>query len=227
MALFFTLHCRVTRPEGMTNQQPTVFVVDDNEAVREAVALSLETTGLAVESFDSAEAFLESYRPNHPGCLVLDVRMPGLNGLELQEILAAKQLQIPIIFISGHGDIPMSVRAVKAGAVDFLEKPFSGQALLDRIREALALDAEIRERESERTAIMDRLSRLTSREREVMTQLVAGPADRSSKQIAKQLGISHRTVDKYRSRIMEKMETRSLPELVAMADACGVRRSQQ
>lgn len=205
--------------------QATVFVVDDDHAVRKAVTLSLKKRGWSVESFESAEAFLSAYDVDRPGCLVLDVQMPGMSGLELQEALATKDCRIPIIFVTGHGDIPMSVRAIRGGAIEFLEKPYRPEVLLGRIEEALAQDARNREKDAECNAIKARFERLTEREKEVMELLVAGAANASNKQIARQLDISYRTVDNHRARVMEKMAARSVPELVEMAKLCGVHKS--
>ncbi len=203
----------------MTVPQPTVFLVDDDPAIRGSLTLSLATAGLTVESYASAQDFLAAYTPERPGCLVLDVRMPEITGLELQALLTARGIRIPIIFISAHGDIPMSVKAIKAGALDFLEKPFRRAALLERIQEALAQDAAAREEKAKRAAVTARAARLTAREQEVLAQVVAG---RSNKEIARQLNVSHRTVETYRMRIMEKLDADSLPDLVAKAVAYGL-----
>lgn len=203
----------------MTVPPPTVFLVDDDPAIRGSLTLSLATAGLTVESYASAQDFLAAYTPARPGCLVLDVRMPEITGLELQALLTARGIRIPIIFISAHGDIPMSVKAIKAGAVDFLEKPFRRAALLERIQEALAQDAAARREEAKRTAVTARAARLTAREQEVLALVVAG---RSSKEIARQLDVSHRTVETYRVRIMEKLDADSLSDLVAKAVAYGL-----
>ncbi|MCP5418983.1 MAG: response regulator transcription factor [Gammaproteobacteria bacterium] len=201
------------------NPQPSVFLVDDDEAVRDSLSLSLEMDGLKVECFASARDFLESYDASRPGCLVLDVRMPDMSGLELQEVLATRRITIPIIFITGHGDVPMSVKAVKAGAVDFLEKPFKKEVLQERIQEALAQDAQMRKEWAERQQLRRRLEHLTPREQEVMALVVGG---HSNKDIARRLDISPRTVETHRARIMEKMGATSLPDLVTLAAACGM-----
>ena len=200
--------------------QPTVFLIDDDPAIRDLLTLFLVRAGLTVESYASARLFLEAYNPDQPGCLVLDVSMPDMSGLELQEALSAKQIHIPIIFITGHGDIPMSVRAIKAGAVDFLEKPFKKEILLARVREALIEDAKTRQGDAEKATIRTRFARLTPREQEVMALVITG---KSNKEIAKQLAISHRTVETHRARIMEKMATKSLPELITLASALKLR----
>lgn len=198
---------------------PRVFVVDDDKSVRDSLVLLLESADLAVEPYPSAQAFLEAYAPDRRGCLLLDVRMSGMNGLELQGILSRRGLDIPIIFMSAHGDVPMSARAFKAGAVDFLEKPLNEEALLRRVREALERDAQKRQRRTEELAARMRLQRLTPREREVMVLVVQGC---SNKDIAKRLRVSHRTVETHRARVMAKMEARSLPALIRMAMACGL-----
>lgn len=200
----------------------TIFVVDDDDAVRKGLSLTLAERGYPVASFDSAERFLEALDTDRPGCLLLDIRMPDVSGLELQDILRSKGIKIPIIFITGHGDIPMTVRAMRHGAIDFLEKPYKLDVLLHRIEEALAEDRKNREQEFERQAITERHARLTGREREVMALVVAGAANTPNRVIADRLGISPRTVDTYRARLMEKMRARSLPDLVEMAKICGV-----
>ena len=193
---------------------PTVFVVDDDPAFCQSLRMLLHSAGLRVEDYPSVESFLEAGCVGRPGCLVLDVRMPGWSGLELQAYLSAQRIRMPIIFITGHGDIPMAVRAVKAGAVDFLEKPLNDEVLLERIQQALECDAERHQRELSRAQFDVRLARLTPREKEVM-QLVA--AGRSNKQIAAELRISHRTVEIYRARVMEKLGVKSLGELLRVA----------
>lgn len=202
----------------MTDKQNCVVLIDDDSAVREALTLTLQFAGLAVEGYASADDYLEHCDPERHGCLVLDLQMPGMSGLQLQQILAERDIHIPIIFLSAHGDIPTTVKAVKAGAVDFLPKPFRGQELLERVREALALRTELRREDRERTRIRELFARLTPREQEVMAAVVTG---RSSKEIARDLDLSHRTVEIHRARVMEKMEAGSLPELVALALVCG------
>ena len=208
----------------MASRRPIVFIVDDDQAVSDSLRLLLQKSRYPVESFASAEAFLDGYDPAQPGCLVTDLRMPGMSGLELQQALFARGVTLPVIFITGHGDIPASVQAIKAGAVDFLEKPFQKGALLARIDEALALDAAARAQAAELDELRARFGRLTSREREVMLLVVAGSSTTSNRQIAARLGISRRTVDNYRAWLMEKMQARSLPELVEMAKRLGVYR---
>ncbi len=199
--------------------QPTVFLVDDDEAVRDALGGLIEAAGLVVEAYASADAFLDAYRPERPGCLLLDVRMPDMSGLELQEHLAAREVRIPIIFLTGHGDIPMSVRALKAGAEDFLEKPVDDNLLLERVNAAIAMDADARRKMVERLVVVNRYYRLTAREREVMALVVKG---NSNKEIARNLNISHRTVDIHRARVMKKMDAVSLPALVTLAKDIGL-----
>ena len=202
--------------------EKAVYIVDDDEAVRRALTRSLEQRGFTVSSYASAEAFLASYEHESPGCLVLDVRMPGINGLELQEILAEKQIPLPIIFITGHGDIPMSVRAMKGGATDFLEKPYPVEMLVERLDCALEAGVKLHEGALHASEIKGCYEQLTPREKDVMIRLVAGAADTSNKVIARELDISHRTVDDHRARVMAKMQARSLAELVDMAKICGV-----
>jgi len=192
---------------------PIVFVVDDDPSIRSSLKFLIGTVGLHVETFDSAETALQRLSPDTPSCLVLDVRLRGLSGLDLQHELAARNCQVPIVFITGHGDIPMSVRAMKAGAIEFLTKPFRDQDLLDAIRIALEQDRRRREREKEITGLQQRFDSLTAREREVVSMVVAG---KLNKQIADQLGTAENTVKVQRSRAMEKMHAQSLPELVVM-----------
>ncbi len=203
----------------MSHLPPTVFLVDDDASVRDSLGLTLKMAGLRVEAFASAEAFLDAYDANRPGCLVLDVHMPGMNGIELQQELNRRELPVFIIFLTNYGDIPMSVKAVKAGAVDFLPKPFRGKDLLERVNEAITLDAAARRERNQMTAVVARFENLTPREREVMAAMVTG---QSSKEIARQLGCSYRTVEIHRTRIMRKMNAQSLPDLVTQAIACGL-----
>ena len=191
--------------------KPTVFVVDDEEAVRDSLQWLLESKGLKVALFDSAEAFLAAYSPSLPGCLVVDVRMPGMSGLELQEKLAELHYAIPVIFITGHGDVPMAVSALKKGAVDFIEKPFGDKDMLRLVEQCLALDRETREKNRAQAAAARRLAGLTEREIEVMDLIIAG---KLNKQIADVLNISIKTVEVHRARIMDKMAVRTVAELV-------------
>ena len=192
---------------------PEVFVVDDDPSVRSSLKFLISTVGLHVETFDSAEAALQKLTPDAPGCLVLDVRLRGLSGLDLQSELAARNCQVPIVFITGHGDIPMSVRAMKAGAVEFLTKPFRDQDLLDAVRVALERDRTRREQEKEKIELQQRFDSLTSREREVISMVVAG---KLNKQIADQLGTAENTIKVHRSRAMDKMHAQSVADLVRM-----------
>jgi len=212
--------------ETQVVDEPLVYIVDDELPLRSALARSLGKRGYAVETFESAEEFLTKYRAGLIACLVLDIRMDGMSGTELQEHLMAKNVILPIIFVTGHGDIAMSVRAMKSGAVDFLEKPYPIEALIERIEEALKKCKSQREDADYRQQLAMRYESLTPRETDVMTLLVAGAANASNKTIAKDLDISHRTVDDHRARIMSKMKARSLPELVEMSKICGVHQSE-
>jgi two-component system, LuxR family, response regulator FixJ len=196
---------------------PLVYLVDDEFAVRDSLTLLLESMEQSVKSFESAEDFLNSYDSSRPGCLLLDVRMPNMSGLELQEELLKRNITIPIIFISGHADIPDSAKAFRAGAVDFLEKPFNNETLLRRIEEAINKDLIAREELYEKQEILDRFSHLTAREKEVLTLIITS---HSNKEAAKILAISNRTIDVHRAHIMEKMQAESLAELMVMAIQC-------
>jgi RNA polymerase sigma factor (sigma-70 family) len=192
-----------------------VFVVDDDPSVRSSLKFLLSTVGLQVESFDSADAFLRKNPPDAPSCLVLDVRLPGLSGLDFQRELATRGIRIPIIFLTGHGDIPMSVRAMKAGAIEFLTKPFRDQDLLDAVRVALERDRARREQDKDVQVLQRRFGSLTSREQEVISMVVSGMLN---KQIADQLGTAESTVKVQRSRAMEKMRAESLVDLIRMIE---------
>lgn len=195
----------------MGQDDPTVFIVDDDPGVGDAIRLLLRSVGLKARTFLSASEFLEAVDPGQAGCLVLDVRMPGLSGLDLQGRLNEMGSTLPIIFITAHGDVPMAVSAVKAGAEDFIQKPFRDQELLDKINEALEANAQLRAQAAEAKEIRKRLDSLTPREAEVMELVVAGKAN---KNIARALGISQRTVEIHRARVMEKMGVRSVSLLV-------------
>jgi RNA polymerase sigma factor (sigma-70 family) len=196
----------------MTND-PTVFIVDDDEGVRSALALLMESIGMPVETFESAQTFLDQFDPLRSGCLILDVRMKGMSGLDLQERLTNEAIYPPVIIITGHGDVPMAVRAVKVGAVDFIEKPFNDQVLLDSIHRAIEQDAQRRGKAMQRAEIEGRLERLTPREQEILNLVVSG---KRNKTIAFELDISQSTVEAHRSKVMEKMQARSLSDLMRM-----------
>jgi FixJ family two-component response regulator len=195
--------------------QPVVFIIDDDPSVREALEDLLRSVGLGVESFASTQEFLQSKRPDAPGCIVLDVRLPGPSGLEFQRTLMKSKLGLPVIFISGHGDISMSVQAIKAGAIDFLTKPLHEQKLLDAIQTAIERDRARRVGEKDIAQLQERFETLTPREQEVMMIVVTG---RPNKQIAADLKLSEMTVKIHRSQMMRKMKARSLVDLVRMAD---------
>lgn len=194
--------------------EPKVFVVDDDQAVRDSLGLLLRSMGQKARLFDSAQAFLNDYDPNMAGCIVLDIRMPGMSGMELQQKLKTMHCTVPIIFVTGHGDVPMAVEAMHHGAFDFIQKPFRDQELLDRINQALTWDQEHRSDEDYRRGVIERFQSLTPREREVMDCVVRGLAN---KVIAMDLSLSQRTVEIHRARVMEKMNARSLADLVRMS----------
>jgi FixJ family two-component response regulator len=202
-----------------TEEQPVVFVIDDDQLVRDAVHDLFRSIGLRVESFGSAQDFLQSKRPDAPGCIVLDVRLPGASGLEFQRTLAESSIQFPVIFISGHGDIPMSVRAMKSGAIEFLTKPLREQELLDAVQAGIERDRARRRQVKLVGELQERFNSLTSREREVFALVVTG---RPNKQIAHQLELSEMTVKVHRSQALRKMRAKSLVDLVRMADKLGV-----
>jgi len=197
----------------MKELSQTVFVVDDDDAVRNSLRLLLKSAGLSTEIAASAQEFLSNYDTAHPGCLVLDVRMPGMSGLEMQHELNVRGATIPVIFITGHGDIPMAVEAMQHGAFDFLQKPFRDQELLDRVQRALTRDTEYRARLRQTDRIRERLASLSPREREVLDLVTQGKAN---KIVAGDLGVSQRTVEIHRAHVMQKMEAGSLAELVRM-----------
>ena len=197
----------------MKELTPTVFVVDDDEAVRSSLRLLLKSVGLAAVALPTAQEFLSKYDPQQPGCLILDVRMPGMSGLELQEQLNVRGAMIPVIFITGHGDVPMAVEAMQQGAFDFLQKPFRDQDLIDRIQRALSKDQANRAELREKSRVRERLQTLTPREREVLDLVTSG---KPNKIMAADLGVSQRTVEIHRARVMEKMNASSLAQLVRM-----------
>jgi len=201
----------------MTEQTAKVFIVDDDEDIRTSLTRALSKRGFEVRTFASAPAFLESYDTQEAGCLILDHGMPGMTGLELQDYLNKNEVLIPIIFITGHGGVPESVRAIKAGAIDFLEKPFRQDLLIERIQVALEADEKRREEAVVSAMVRTRFENLTDREREIAIWMVENPSNASSKEVARNLDISPRTVDHHRARILEKMQVRSIAELVDSA----------
>lgn len=212
----------------MSSANPTVFVVDDDEAIRQSLCLLIEDIGLNVKTFGGAREFLAHYDPSQPGCLVLDVRMSGMSGLELQARLRELNTEIPTVIITGHGDVPMAVEAMKAGAMDFIEKPFRDQVLLDSIQRAVELDRRIRAARQQSESFQLRVEDLTRRERQVMDLLVLG---KSNKTIAYELGISQKTVDFHRTNVLSKTGVASVVELVrwvheASATAIETRRAR-
>jgi FixJ family two-component response regulator len=203
----------------MSSEQPVVFIVDDDASVRKGLTNLMRSVGLKVEAFGTAQEFLAANRPDAPGCLVLDVRLPGLSGLDLQRQLLEADIQMPIIFITGHGDIQMSVEAMKAGAVEFLTKPFREQALLDAVQQAIERDREGHAQRAALAELRGRYQTLTSREQEIMTFVVRGLLN---KQIAGELGSTEATVKVHRAKLMHKMKADSLADLIRMAEKLGV-----
>ncbi len=193
--------------------EPTVFVVDDDDAVRRAMCMLFRSDGLRTADFAMPDDFLAAVRPAMTGCIVLDIRMPGMDGLDLQQRLQERDITMPVIFLTGHADVPKAVRAMKQGAVDFIEKPFDDEHLLNRVQYALAKGALQKHRKAERDKVAGRLDQLTPREREALNLIVAG---RTNKEIAEQLHISPRTVEVHRARLMKKLEAESLSDLVRM-----------
>ena len=199
----------------MSEPKPTVFIVDDDEVVRDTIAQLAEAVDLKAKTYSAAREFLDSYVPEEPGCVILDVRMPGMSGIKLQAKLRDQNIHIPIIFITGHGDVPMAAQAFKNGAVDFIEKPFRNQDLLDQIQEALTRDTRFRQKQAVQKTVQDKLVLLTQREREVLNLVMEGKAN---KVIACELGLSQRTVEVHRAGIMEKLQVDSLAELITFAN---------
>jgi FixJ family two-component response regulator len=202
----------------MIEADAIVFVVDDDSSVRRSTERLLRTAGLKVQTYSSAREFLDAHRPEGPACLVLDVRMPGLSGMDLQSELSQLRIHIPIIFITAHGDIPMSVRAMKAGAVEFLTKPFRGRSLVDAVHAAIERDRSAHKERSETQELRERYEQLTPREREVMPLIASGMLN---KQVAGELATTERTIKFHRAHIMQKMKAQSLPELVRMVEKLG------
>jgi FixJ family two-component response regulator len=200
--------------------QQTVFVVDDEPAIRRSLSLLIELQGIPVETFPSAASFLDAYKPGDSGCLILDLRMSEMGGLDLQQELIRRGFDLPIIVLTGYGDIPSAIRALKSGAVEFLEKPVDDDVLLDHVRRALTLDAQQRRERSVHSLVRERMERLTPREREVLGHVIHGLA---SKEIAQRLQVSCKTVEMHRARIMKKMETESVADLVRIVVSAETR----
>ena len=197
----------------MSTSEPTVFIVDDDDAVRRFLCGLIASVDVPVEAFVSAQEFLDSFELGRAGCLLLDIRMPGMSGLELQQELERRTIDLPVIVLTGHGNVQVAVTAMKAGAVDFIEKPFNNELLLDKVQRALSDSVRAREARLGQEAIKDRLARLTLRERQVLERVIVGD---TNKGVARRLGISEKTVELHRSRVMEKMQARSLAALVKM-----------
>jgi FixJ family two-component response regulator len=204
----------LTSPIPFEPLDPTVFVVDDDPAMRASLSWLLESVGLSVVTCSTARSFLDTYKPEQPGCLLLDVRMPDMGGLDLQAELSSRNISLPIVIITGYAEVPMAVRAMKGGAFDFIEKPFSDETLLQRIRSAIALDAETRQIDFQRSSIETRIGHLTPRERDVLERVIVG---KSNKMIASELQLSTKTVEAHRAHVMEKMQAESLAELIRLS----------
>lgn len=200
--------------EGSGQTSGTVYVVDDDEAVRESLSWLISSVGLKVETYGSAQEFLDAFDAECPACLIVDVRMPGMNGLELQRRLADKAICLPVIVVTGHGDVQMAVHAMKDGAFDFIEKPYNDQAILDQVQKAIAECANRRSKESSRLEVEEMINQLTPREREVMDKIITGETNKS---IAQSLSISDKTVEAHRSKVMEKMQSTSMADLMRKA----------
>jgi two-component system response regulator FixJ len=207
------------REDASMVKEPTVFVVDDDQAVRDSLCWLIEAAGLNVKAFNSAQEFLAVYDPQWAGCLVLDVRLPGMSGLELQRELVQRQITLPIIIITGHGDVSTAVRAMKAGAVDFIEKPFSDELLIQRVRDALEKDAQNRQVTADRNNIQQRIALLTPREKQVLELVVQG---KLNKQIAADLHLSQKTVEAHRANLMSKMQATNVADLVKQAMGANI-----
>lgn len=205
--------------KGISMQEPKVYVVDDDQGMLDSTVWLLESVGLQALPFTSGQAFLEACDVAVPACVLLDVRMPGMGGLSVQEALRTRGVQVPVIFVSGHADVPIVVRAFKAGAIDFIEKPYNDQLLLDSVQDALGRSSRVQVSSRQRDEVQARIDSLTRRERDVFVPLVQGYTNR---EIAEQLQVSVKTVDLYRSRVMKRMQAEHLPDLVGMAIACGV-----
>jgi len=203
-----------------------VFLVDDDEDIRTSLTRALTKRGYTVEAYASAPDFLTNYEPDATGCLILDHGMPDMTGLELQQLLVDQDIALPVIFITGHGGVPESVRAIKAGAIDFLEKPFRQDVLVERIEQAFAVAESLRLNKDASAQVRKRFENLTDREREIAIWIVEHPSDASSKEIARQLDISPRTVDHHRARILEKMQVRSIAELVDLSAKANLTEDQ-
>lgn len=195
------------------DHQPIVYVVDDDQAIRDSMSWWIESNGYKVQLFDSAQNFLDHFHADMAGCIVLDVRMPGMDGLQLQAQLQKRGCHLPTIFITGHAEVPIAIAAIRSGGFDFLEKPFDDQVLLERIGQALALEAQARTQPDNQQDVMNRIARLTTQEKRIMQRICEGMSNR---QIAEELGLSHKTIEVYRTRVMQKMEVTSLPMLVRL-----------
>ena len=211
---YIAIHIAYEKRDVMTQSEPTVFIVDDDPSVLKGLSLLMESVKLNVEIYSSAQEFLDSYNPEQPGCLLTDMRMPGISGLEIQKILRDRNILIPVIIITGYAEVADAVQAMKNGAIDFIEKPFNSQYLLNQVHKGIAKDAQIRKERAQQQAGLARLALLTPREREVMDLVIAGKAN---KVIALELGLSMKTVEFHRARMMKKMKVDSVAELVNLS----------